>query len=386
MTRNQKTTRRVLCLEALEDRCLLAAGDLDPAFGSGGIVTTNLTRFDQALALAIYPTAGTAHDGKIVLAWSTRNGASLDTVLVRFNVDGSLDTTFGANGTALSSLPSTDEYVSSVALQADGKMVVVGSQNNSFFAARFLTNGSPDPTYGANGIATTAAALSGHATAVAVQSDSKVTLAGYTIRSAGSTNDYDFGLSRFLGDAALSAESTPAAAVQEALEPRAVEALLKEAISRWQATGVDTSSLNALGIRIADLGGATLGMASGNTIWLDDNAAGWGWFLDATPWDDSEFTTPGNQGEQDRMDLLTVVMHELGHVLGFDHSEPGALATGDVMLETLAAGVRRTDNQHDDAAVADQIFSQTSDPLAFAGLRSWLSEELESTPRAARRR
>src|SRR5262249_50458085 len=67
------------------------------------------------------------------------------------------------------------------------------------------------------------------------------------------------------------------------------------------------------------------------------------WFVDATPWDDSEFSSwhgfqirPTNQGEQNRMDLLTVLDHELGHVLGFEHANSG------VMLDTLAAGTRRT--------------------------------------------
>src|SRR5262249_41538995 len=83
-----------------------------------------------------------------------------------------------------------------------------------------------------------------------------------------------------------------------------------------------------------DLPGATLGLASGQTIWLDGNAAGWGWFVDRTPWEDSEFTTPGDQGEQGRMDLLTVLMHELGHVLGLDHD------AGGVMAETLSPGTR----------------------------------------------
>ena len=55
-----------------------------------------------------------------------------------------------------------------------------------------------------------------------------------------------------------------------------------------------------------------------------------------TPWADREFTTPGNQGEQNRIDLLTVLEHELGHLLGFDHAEQG------VMDDTLAAGRRRT--------------------------------------------
>ena len=107
---------------------------------------------------------------------------------------------------------------------------------------------------------------------------------------------------------------------------------------------MDTSRLHGIDIRIADLGGTTLGLASGNTIWLDDNAAGWGWFVDPTPWDDSEFTTPGNQGEQNRMDLLSAVMHEMGHVLGLEHSDHD----DDVMYETLAAGERHASpDQHD---------------------------------------
>ena len=67
------------------------------------------------------------------------------------------------------------------------------------------------------------------------------------------------------------------------------------------------------------MGGPKLGFAAGDTIWLDADAAGWGWFVDPTPGDDSEFTTPGDQGEQGRIDLLTALMHEIGHLLGHDH-------------------------------------------------------------------
>jgi hypothetical protein len=79
-----------------------------------------------------------------------------------------------------------------------------------------------------------------------------------------------------------------------------------------------------------------MGKAVGNIIWLEENSAGWGSYVDATPRDDSEFTTPGDQGRQGRMDLRTVLAHEVGHVLGRGHE-----ATG-VMQETLPAGTRRT--------------------------------------------
>jgi hypothetical protein len=67
---------------------------------------------------------------------------------------------------------------------------------------------------------------------------------------------------------------------------------------------------------------------------VDVDAAGRGWFADATPWDDSEFRLPGDQGEQGRLDLLTVLLHEYGHLLGHDHQEVG------VMEERLAPGER----------------------------------------------
>ena len=83
---------------------------------------------------------------------------------------------------------------------------------------------------------------------------------------------------------------------------------------------------------------ACLRTNAGNTIWLDANAAGWGWFVDRTPWGTFQTCrhTPGNQGEQHRIDLLTVLDHELGHLLGLDHEAIG------VMADTLAAGTRRT--------------------------------------------
>src|SRR5205823_2445936 len=122
----------------------------------------------------------------------------------------------------------------------------------------------------------------------------------------------------------------------ESLRPEQVRPLLTDALARWQAAGADTSALHGIGVRVADLGGLTLRTVVGNVVWLDVDAAGCGWFVDMTPWDDSEFTTVGHQGGRGRMDLLAVVEHEVGHLLDRGHEASG------VMQETLTVGTRRT--------------------------------------------
>ena len=150
----------------------------------------------------------------------------------------------------------------------------------------------------------------------------------------------------------LTAAAAPSREVNRSLRPGQVQPLLTEALARWQATGVDTSALGSIDVRIAELGGLTLGKAADGVIWLDNNAAGWGWFVDRTPHRDGEFVRPGNQGERNRMDLLTMLTHEVGHLLGHDHAEGG------VMAETLAPGTRQT-------PVAD---GHAAGPLAVDGL------------------
>ena len=92
------------------------------------------------------------------------------------------------------------------------------------------------------------------------------------------------------------------------------------------ATGTDVAAaLSGVLVQVADLPANMLGEASGSTIYVSPNAAGYGWFVDPTPSDDGEFTdvlgpyalaAANGSPAADRADLLTTVMHEMGHLLG----------------------------------------------------------------------
>ncbi len=126
--------------------------------------------------------------------------------------------------------------------------------------------------------------------------------------------------------------------------------IVDEASSRFSATGLSaaqTQLLQSVSVAIVDLADGRLGEAFGMTISIDVDAAGYGWFVDATPDDDSEFDADGQAITEEAaqgMDLLTVVMHELGHILGLDHAADG------LMAEALTLGTRSADAH-------DEVFS-----------------------------
>jgi hypothetical protein len=124
------------------------------------------------------------------------------------------------------------------------------------------------------------------------------------------------------------AAAAPKHIVQQSITNQQLQTALQAAIASWRAAGATTAQLalvSQVQIAVAPLPGTELGAQSGEQIWISPNAAGWGW------------STGVGRPAASRMDLVSVISHELGHVLGL----PDIANPHDVMGETLAAGVRR---------------------------------------------
>lgn len=135
------------------------------------------------------------------------------------------------------------------------------------------------------------------------------------------------------------------------------------AVTRLEQAGLDSSvaaQLAGTPIVIGNLAPGLLGLATGNGILIDDDAAGAGWFVDLTPDADEEYQNLTSQGlaatspaALGGVDLLTVVLHELGHVLGFEDLNED-LHQGDLMAETLAPNLRRLPDEDS----LDELFAE----------------------------
>lgn len=147
------------------------AGSLDPTFGTGGKVLSSVGLLPDAAALDA--------SGNIIIAGTDAAGESGK--IVRFLVNGKLDTSFGKGGPVLTSIPM---FLNAVRVQADGKILVAGSTNGAtasteFLVARFNVNGTPDTTFGAGGLVVTPFPdASGEAEVVLEQPDGKILAGG----------------------------------------------------------------------------------------------------------------------------------------------------------------------------------------------------------------
>jgi uncharacterized delta-60 repeat protein len=150
-----------------------ADGSLDNTFDNNGIVTTQIGTNDFARGVAIQP------DGKIVVAGYSIVATQFVFALARYNTNGSLDNSFGNNGIVITALGSGD-YGRAVAIQADGKIIVVGSSAERFVVIRYNSNGSLDVSFGNNGIVITTVGTYDQGHAAAIQTDGKILAGGYT--------------------------------------------------------------------------------------------------------------------------------------------------------------------------------------------------------------
>ncbi len=162
-------------------------GDLDPTFGNNGKVVTVLgQRSEWANDMVVQA------DGKLLVIGASQDpdwALSFGFVLARYNADGTLDASFGDGGKVATVFGSTSANGMAIALQADGKIVAAGQTGGNwagdFLVARFNVDGSPDASFGADGVVTTDLGRADDSgTAVAIQSDGKIIIGRAGIRAS----------------------------------------------------------------------------------------------------------------------------------------------------------------------------------------------------------
>ncbi len=177
----------------------------------------------------------------------------------------------------------------------------------------------------------------------------------YQIQATDTTGQTSTLTGTFSVAAALTLETSTAPAGSAAvLTDAELASITAEAAHRLEAVlgSRVSTALSGVSIQVADLPGNLLGATTDGTILIDRDAAGYGWFVDPTPGDDEEFILDDlgslvarqNTAADGRADLLTTVMHEFGHTLGYDHADEG------LMDDLLPLGTRRTD-------ATDEVFA-----------------------------
>jgi uncharacterized delta-60 repeat protein len=166
-------------------------GSIDESFGNGGTVFTNFGVFVIPSSIVVQP------DNKIVVGGSTSEPAKF--LLVRYMPDGTLDNSFGNKGKVITDFGQGDDVINNIALQADGKIVVSGTTNNSnldnMALARYQSNGTPDSSFNGNGKVTCKfEGFYSRATSALIQGDGEIIISGYVFGAQYG----DFAMARYL--------------------------------------------------------------------------------------------------------------------------------------------------------------------------------------------
>jgi uncharacterized delta-60 repeat protein len=147
-------------------------GSLDASFSHDGLKTTDFGGQDFGHALALQP------DGRILVAGRVDESGANDWGMARYHADGSLDATFSHDGMKTTDFGGADSAYR-VAIQADGKIVVVGvAHGGDFGVARYNADGTLDTTFSGNGLKTTNFGGFDYADGVAIQADEKIVVGG----------------------------------------------------------------------------------------------------------------------------------------------------------------------------------------------------------------
>jgi subtilisin-like proprotein convertase family protein len=168
-------------------------------------------------------------------------------------------------------------------------------------------------------------------------------------RNVGTLNSWS--LTVQWGSAMTAASLAPAVTeVSPAPTLEQVTTLADAALERWYSDGSFSTELlariDSIRFEIVDLPGQMLAFTTWDVIYIDSSAAGFGWFIDVTPNDSQAFNPSPEEGAllasktssaYGRMDLLTVLGHELGNLLGLEDKPAGS---ADLMSATLEAGTR----------------------------------------------
>jgi uncharacterized delta-60 repeat protein len=153
----------------------LADGTLDPSFGEAGQIATDLGgSWDEAFALALQD------DGKVlVVGWTSPDGIVGDILLIRYNADGTVDPGFGLGGVVVTDLSAGKDLANAVAIQPDGKIVVAGQDESVGVVLRYTPDGTVDESFGTGGLVTT------HDQAfwydLVIQPDGRIVVAGLSL-------------------------------------------------------------------------------------------------------------------------------------------------------------------------------------------------------------